>query len=84
MIDWFPVFANAFWIIACALALGALSHAFWQARLSGGALRSYLTRPAFQAAWCVAGLLLGIGLASVAASWWEKTAGVVLALLFAA
>ena len=35
MIDWFNLFANALWIIGCAIALATLSFASWQASERG-------------------------------------------------
>lgn len=66
MIDWPDLAANAMWVLGGALALAALSYAYWQAGAHGEQLRVALARPRLRIALDLAGVLvcLGLGLAS--------------------
>jgi hypothetical protein len=64
MIDWGNLAANALWILGCALALGTLSFASWEASLYKEKITTRLRRPALQFALNLAGLLFCLGLAA--------------------
>jgi hypothetical protein len=82
MIDWFNLAANALWILGCALALGTLSYASFQASLSGEKLRTRLGRPSMQAAIDLAGVLFCAGLAATSKPIWQMALWALLGALF--
>ena len=82
MIDWFNLAANALWILGCALALGTLSFASFQASFSGEKLRTHLGRPGFQAAIDLAGVLFCAGLAATSKPIWQMALWALLGALF--
>lgn len=64
MIDWGGLAANALWIIGCALGLGTLSYANWDASAHKEKLRARLKHPSYQVALNLAGFLFSLGLAA--------------------
>jgi hypothetical protein len=84
MIDWWGVFSNAIWISGAALALAALSYAYWQARVDGQRLRQAIGRPSIQAALHIAGALFSVGMAATARYSFEVIVWLILAAQFIA
>jgi len=82
MIDWFNLAANALWILGCALALGTLSFASWQASIRNEKLRHRLGHSGIQAAFDAAGTLFCAGLAATSDSTLEIGLWSVLGILF--
>lgn len=82
MIDWFNLAGNALWILGCALALGTLSFASWQASIRNERLRHRLGTSSIQAAFDVAGMLFCTGLAATSDSTLEIVLWSVLGVLF--
>jgi hypothetical protein len=82
MIDWFNLAANALWILGCALALGTLSFASWQASIRNEKLRQRLSQNSIQAAFDIAGILFCAGLAATSDSTLEIVLWSVLGILF--
>ncbi|MER2598827.1 MAG: hypothetical protein ABTQ73_04860 [Caldilineales bacterium] len=83
-INWLTLLGNALWIIGAAAALAAFSYADWQRRLVQPrlSLRQALGRPAFQAGWSLALLLVCAGMALLSDAWWLALLWAVLALAF--
>jgi hypothetical protein len=82
MIDWFNLAGNALWILGCALALGTLSFASWQASIRNERLRNRLGNSSIQAAFDAAGTLFCTGLAVTSDSTLEIVLWSVLGVLF--
>lgn len=82
MIDWFNLAANALWILGCALALGTLSFASWQASIRNEKLRQRLSHYSIQAAFDAAGILFCAGLAATSDTTLEIVLWSVLGILF--
>lgn len=68
MIDWINLIGNSLWILGCALALAAFSHASWAASRQKEKLLSSLYRPVYQTILKLAAILYGMGMAVSAAS----------------
>ncbi|HBY08922.1 MAG TPA: hypothetical protein DEH22_14515 [Chloroflexi bacterium] len=83
MIDWYNLFMNALWILACALALATLSYASWQASALGGKFREYLGQPWIQISLNVAGVLFCAGLAGTSDVLWQRVLWILLGVGFA-
>jgi hypothetical protein len=84
MIDWANLAANALWILGCALALGTLSFASWEASLYKEKITARLRRPALQFALNLAGLLFCLGLAATETRIFVAILWLVLGFLFLA
>ncbi|MEJ2711058.1 MAG: hypothetical protein P8074_25855 [Anaerolineales bacterium] len=82
MIDWGNLAANALWILGCALALGTISYASFQASLNNEKLRTRLGRPTMQAAIDLAGVLFCAGLAATSRPVWQMALWALLGVLF--
>lgn len=82
MIDWFNLAANALWILGCALALGTISYASFQASLNNEKLRTRLGKPAMQASIDLAGALFCAGLAATSRPVWQMVLWALLGVLF--
>lgn len=82
MIDWGYVFANALWIVGCALALAAFSYASWKASLDGSSLRAQLATPGSLRTVLLAGMLFSAGLGLTADAPLEIALWGVLGALF--
>jgi hypothetical protein len=82
MIDWFNLAGNALWILGCALALGTLSFASWQASIRNERLRHRLANSNIQAAFNAAGMLFCAGLAATSETTLEIVLWSVLGVLF--
>ena len=80
MIDWYGVAVNGLWIMGCALALGTLSYASWQASLSQQKLRTRLESSGAQASLLLAAFLVCAGLFGAAESLIARLLWAVLAL----
>ena len=63
MIDWANLAANALWIVGCAIALGTLSYASWEASVVKDKFTNRLKLPSYQIALNLAGFLFSAGLA---------------------
>lgn len=61
MIDWANLGANALWILGCAIALAALSHASWQASLHRDSITAWLTQPGYMRTLSFAGIFFCAG-----------------------
>ncbi len=72
MIDWAGLVANSLWIVGCALALGLVSYASWQASLGNRKFISQFKQPQLQAGFSLAGMLFSAGLALTSNMIWEK------------
>jgi hypothetical protein len=83
MIDWFNLFANALWILACAIVLATLSYASWVASLRQENMRKILALPQYQTYMYIAGILFCLGLAGTSNKWWEIVLWLMIAFLFA-
>jgi hypothetical protein len=83
MIDWYNLLMNALWILACALALAAVSYASWQASVLGEKFRVVLGKSGIQQALNAAGLLFCAGLAGTSDVLWQRLLWILLALGFA-
>ncbi len=84
MIDWGGLAANTLWIIGCALGLGTLSYASWDASIHKEKLSARLKRPSYQVALNLAGLLFGLGLAATSSKPLEIALWLILSALFLA
>ncbi len=82
MIDWFHLLTNALWILACALALAAISYASWQASSQQKRLREILNGTGYQLLFNLAGLLFCLGLAGSDTQVWKIILWLVLAAAF--
>ena len=80
MIDWYGVAVNGLWIMGCALALGTLSYASWQASLSQQKLRTRLESSGEQVSLLLAAFLVCAGLFGMAESLVARLLWAVLAL----
>lgn len=83
MIDWGNVAANALWILGCAMALGTLSYASWEASVYKEKFWSRLKHRGFQISLNLAGVLFCAGLAATSGSLFQTIAWSILAGLFA-
>lgn len=81
LIDWFNLAANALWIIACAIALAALSYASWVAALRGVRFKIVLQGSTYQIVFHLAGLLFALGMAGTAGNTIVAVLWLVLAVL---
>lgn len=61
MIDWGNLAANALWIVGCAVALATLSYASWQASINQEKFSARLSRPDYERALILAGVLFCAG-----------------------
>jgi len=73
LIDWISLIGNSLWILGCALALTAFSHAGWAASRQNEKMLSRLSRPVYQTTLKLAAILYGMGMAVSAASKVEMT-----------
>ena len=80
MINWSNIIANAFWILALALALATLSLARWEAAMSKEKLSRRLQH--YQVTLDFAGVMFCIGLAATSDMAWESLLWGVLTFLF--
>jgi hypothetical protein len=83
MIDWYNLFMNSLWILACALALATISYASWQASVAGEKFRVCLRRSGIQISLNVAGLLFCAGLVGTSEILWQRILWILLAIGFA-
>lgn len=68
LIDWINLIGNSLWILGCAFALAAFSHASWAASRQNEKFLSRLYRPVYQTTLKLAAILYGAGMAISAAS----------------
>ena len=71
MTEWIDLVGNALWIVGCALALGTLSYASWQASLCDEKLAARLARRGTIRALAAAGALFCAGMALSVGRPWE-------------
>jgi hypothetical protein len=64
MIDWIGVGSNALWILGCAIGLGTLSYASWEASVYNEKFTARLSRAPILACLNLAGFLFSLGLAA--------------------
>lgn len=82
MIDWFGLAANTLWILGMVVGLSTVSHASWEAAVSGEKLRARLGKPRMQIWHSLAGVLFCLGLAGTADARVEIVIWLVLAAAF--
>ena len=82
MIDWFQVAFNSLWIIGCAVALAAFSHADWLAHARGVRTRQLLGVPVFQLPFSIGLILVTLGLFFLGRGWLERGLWAAFAALF--
>lgn len=84
MINWFALFVNSLWILACAIALATLSYASWRASLRGEKFGVILQGVPYQISFDLSGVLFCLGLAGTSGKSWEIGCWLVLTALFIA
>jgi hypothetical protein len=82
MIDWYHLAANSLWIIACAIVLGTVSLASWEASTVHRKLIIVLSYPRYQILLFIAGLFFCLGIAGTLDRWWEIILWLLIALVF--
>lgn len=84
MIDWWSLFHNGLWVGGLAVALAALSVAYYSSRREGVSLRRKLGQSGFLLPFNLGLALFCLGLFMAGESWWERLVWAGLAVLFAA
>lgn len=82
MIDWISVGSNTLWILGCAIGLGTLSYASWQASVYNQKFTARLRSTPILACLNLAGLLFSLGLAATSDTAIEKILWLILAVAF--
>lgn len=82
MIDWANLAANSLWIVGCAIALGTVSYASWEASVVKDKFINRLKLPAYQIALNLAGFLFSAGLAWTSYTTLEIVLWSILAVAF--
>jgi len=80
MIDWAGLVYNGLWVLGAGVVLAALSYANWLAHSRGERLRMVLDRRIFQFPFNAGMGLIGLSLALLSRSWWERALWSVLTL----
>jgi hypothetical protein len=81
--DWVNLFANALWILGCAVALATLSYAGWHASTSGTKFSIIFNNPRIQIVLHLSGVLFCFGWAALSSPIIIKILWVILGGLFA-
>ena len=82
MIDWVSVGSNALWILGCAIGLGTLSYASWEASVYNEKFTARLRRNPILACLNLAGFLFSLGLAATSDTAIERILWLILAIAF--
>jgi hypothetical protein len=82
VIDGRGLLGNALWILGLAVALSAISLAYWQARLQAQPLHRVLARRAFRSALAAGMLLFSLGLLMLESRLWARLLWGLLAALW--
>ena len=81
VINWINVLFNGIWILGLSIILAAFSYQYWLANELKSPVRAQLQTQAFQRAYWISLVLVGIGLTGTSNTWWEAVIWITFTLI---